>query len=92
MSLIAISDDTSPSLKNGFNLFDDALGGFWKHDNRAGIQRVELKQILEAEYDAADKAAVEGEGVKVHQLICILSASEVKFSLGGFSNTFVGGR
>ena len=45
-----------------------------------------------AEYDAADKAAVEGEGVKVHQLICILSASEVKFSLGGFSNTFVGGR
>ena len=66
MSLNTISDDASPSLKNGFNLFDDALRGFWKHDNRAGIQRVEMRQIWEAECDAADEATVKGECVKVH--------------------------
>ena len=92
MSLYTISDGASPSLKDGFDLPDDACGDFWKQDNREGIQRVELEQIIEAECDAADKAAVEGEGVKVHHLIRAFSASDVEFSPRGFGNSFVGGR
>ena len=49
-----------------------------------------MDHILEAECDAADEATVEGEGVKVNQLIRTSAASEQKFSLRCFGNAFVG--
>ena len=49
-----------------------------------------MDHILEAECDAADEAAVEGEGVKVNQLIRTSAAPEQKFSLRFFGKAFVG--
>ena len=49
-----------------------------------------MDHILKAECDAADEATVEGEGVKVNQLIRTSAASEQKFSLRSTGNAFVG--